>query len=265
MRKTYFLFLVFLTFNVIISQPEWVSKTPSGFSNDYFVGKGTSYNSKAEAAQAAFEDAIKSIMRNNTIVVNYSVDNKIYSTQTSVDETTRLEVVRKSAEELKIDGTSKTMKGLKEVETYYEFNNNSYTAWVLVNLPKKNPLSPPSSFSPIWRSFLLPGWGQLYKEETFKGISFVVLSLSGLTGGFVFNQLSQDATNKAMSSRTQATRDFYNQQTKDYDTYSKISFITAGVFYLWSLIDAITVKQDNLYVFLDNSKNGTALGFCIRF
>ncbi|TSA26327.1 MAG: hypothetical protein D4R68_07580 [Ignavibacteriales bacterium] len=251
MRKIYFLFLFCLSSIVIYSQPEWVSKTPSGYLNDYFVGKGTSNTSKTEAARMAFEDAVISIMRNNTIVVDYSMNNKIYSTQTSVDDNTRMEVVRKAAEELKIDGNSKTMKGLKEVETYYESNSNSYVAWVLVNLPKKLPISPPSSFSPVWRSLLLPGWGQLYKEETFKGLSFMVLSLGGIAGGFVFNQLSQDATNKANSSRTQVSRDFYNQQTKDYDTYSKISFITAGIIYLWSLIDAIAVRQDNLFVLID--------------
>jgi len=246
MKLIFFLLIVCATMNDIYSQPEWVSKTPSGYLNDYFVGKGTSINSKTEAAQLAFEDAVILIMRNNTITVEYSTDNKIYSTQTNINDSTKYEVVRKAAEELKINGNSKTMKGLKEVETYYELNGNSYVAWVLVDLPKKSPISPPSSFSPIWRSCLLPGLGQLYSDKTFKGISFMVLSLGGIAGGFVFNQLSQDASNNAISSKTQVRRDFYNQQTKDYDTYSKISFITAGAFYLWSLVDAIAVKPNNL-------------------
>ena len=202
MKKFFFVFVVALS-SICFSQPEWISKTPSGYLNDYFVGKGTSYNSKAEAAQFAFEDAIISIMRNNTINVEYSMDNKVFSTQTNINDEIKSEIVRKAAEELKINGNSKIMKGLKETETYYEINGNAYVAFALVCLPKKNSISPPSSFSPIWRSFLLPGWGQLYKEETFKGISFMILSVGGVASGFVFNQLSEDASNKAFSARTQ--------------------------------------------------------------
>ena len=93
----------------------------------------------------------------------------------------------------------------------------------------------------------------------------MVLSLGGLAGGFIFKQLSEDATNKAFSARTQTVRDFYNGQTKDYDTYSKISFITAAAIYIWNFIDAIIVKQDNLYVFMDKSDLGTKLCLNISF
>lgn len=243
--------LSLLIANLILAQPEWVNKIPPGYLNDYFVGKGTSSTSKTDAAQNAFEDAIVSIMRNNFITVSYSQDDKIISTQISKDDEATLEIIRKSAQELRIEGQSKTIQNLKEVETYYETTNSNYVAWVLVNLPKQNPISPPTAFSPVWRSMLIPGWGQLYKDETFKGISFMTLSLGGVAGGFIFAELSQDATNKALSSRTQETRDFYNNEAKNYNTFSTISFIAAGVFYAWSLIDAIIVKQDNLYVILN--------------
>jgi len=240
--------LVLSLISICYAQPKWITKIPAGYINDYFVGKGTSSNSKIEAAQSAFEDAIISIMRNNSVDVQYSLDSKIYTTQSDKRGELNLEVVRKAAEELKINGNSKTIKGLKEVETFQEKNGNNFVAWVLVNLPKKNPISPPSSFSPVWRSFLLPGWGQLYTEETFKGVSFMVLTLGGVAGGVVFKQLSEDATQKAFSSRTQKVRDFYNNESKNYNTYSKISLIAAGGFYLWSLLDAIILKQDDLYV-----------------
>ncbi len=250
------LYLISLIFcSNIISQPEWVNKTPSGYLNDYFVGKGTSTSSKSEASQRAFEDAIISIMRNNTITINYSEKDIILSEQKSKNDDVQLEIVRKSAQELRINGESKLIKNLKEVETYYETNGNKYEAWVLVNLPKKDPISPPNAFSPVWRSFLLPGWGQLYKEETFKGVSFMVLSLGGIAGGFIFNELSKDAVNKANSSRTQIRRDFFNNEAKNYNTYSTIGFITAGVFYIWSLVDAIIYKQKDLYVSIYPSAN----------
>jgi len=239
----------------LISQPGWVSKIPPGYLNDYFVGKGTSTLSKSEASQHAFENAIISIMRNNVITVEYAEKDIILSEQKNKNDDLQLEIVRKSAQELSITGESKLIKNLKEVETYYENNNGKFEAWVLVILPKKNPISPPNSFSPVWRSLFLPGWGQLYKEETFKGISFMILSLGGIAGGFVFNELSKEASSNALSARTQARRDFFNNEAKNYNTYSTISFIASGVFYAWSLVDAIIYKQKDLYVLLNNSTN----------
>jgi hypothetical protein len=255
---------VILFFNIIYAQPEWVNKTPSGYLNDYFVGKGSSSGSKTEASQKAFEDAIVSIIRNSSIQVKYSQDDKVLSTQTSKGDEVNYEEVRKSAQELQITGESKTIKGLKEVETYYESKNNNYVAWVLVNLPKRNPLLPPPRFSPVWRSILLPGWGQLYKDETFKGLSFMTLIIGGIAGGFVLSELSKSSTDNANSSRTQVRRDFFNNEAKNYNTYSIVSFIVAGVFYSWSLIDAIAVKQDNLYIYIQQNGSETQLAFNFR-
>lgn len=243
--------LLFIGSEFIFSQPVWYYKVPAGYLNDYFVGRGYSANSKTEASQIAFEDAIKSIMRNHTITVNLSEQYSTSSIDAVLDDKNKSEVIRKTVQELSISGESKTIKNLKEVETYFEEKDNRYEAWTLVSLPKKNPITPPSSFSPVWRSVLLPGWGQLYKEETFKGLSFMILSLGGVAGGFVFNQLSHDANHNALSSRTQARRDYYNNESKNYNTYSAVSFISAAVFYSWSLIDAIAVKQKDLYVNLN--------------
>jgi hypothetical protein len=264
--KVIYPIVITLIFPIFIySQPEWIYKIPSGSINDYFVGKGTSRISKTEAARLAFENAVVLIMQNNTITAEYSFSNKIYSTQTNIDEEIKYKIVRNAVEELKISGSSTTIKGLKEVETYYEKNYGSYVSWVLVSLPKKEPISPPSPFSPIWRSFLFPGWGQLYKHETIKGISFLSISVVGLAGGLIFKQLSIVASDKAFSAHTQNVRDFYNNDSKNYNTYSKISFIVSGAFYLWSLIDAIVVKQDNIYVNLDKEKNNTYLCVSLRF
>jgi hypothetical protein len=241
-----------------------MNKPPSGYLNDYFVGRGSSSNSKSAASQLAFENAISSIIKNHSITVDYTEQNTVISEQTLSDQNNSMEIVRRSAQELNLKGESKIIKGLKEVETYYEWNSNIYEAWVLISFPKKNPISPPNSFSPVWRSFLLPGWGQLYKNQSFKGVSFMTLTLSGVAGGFVFNILSNDATNKAVSARTQARRDFFNSEAKNFNTYSTISFIAAGVFYAWNLVDAIIVKQDNLYVILEDGEI-KGLSFIVNF
>jgi len=260
-----FLISILFPFWFLTAQPDWVYKTPPGYLNDFFVGRGTSKISKTEAVQFALEDAISSIIKNGQIK-NQETENFTESkTEVFKDgESVSFDVISKIAKEIIIEGSSRTISNLKEVERYTEQNGLYSDAYVLVSIPKSVPLSPPNSFSPVWRSMLIPGWGQLYKEETFKGISFMTLFLGGVAGGFIFSALSEDATNKANSSRTQIVRDFYNNEAKNYNTYSTISFITAGVFYVWSLVDAIIVKQDNLYVFLDPDSEEVKILFRIN-
>jgi len=265
-RLTVLIFFNILLGSNIFSQPNWINKIPEGYRNDFFVGRGISKTSNAEAVQFALEDAIGSIIKNGRINIR-SIENYNEQTNESFSEgkSASMDVVSKIAKEIIVEGSSRTIYNLKEVETYTEQNNNYYEAYVLVSIPKANPKNLPTAFSSVWRSTLLPGWGQLYKDETFKGLSFMTFTLGGIASGFVFNELSNDAKNKAFSARTQVRRDFYNNQKKDFRTYSTISFIAAGAFYSWSLIDAIAVKQDNLYVELKQDNDYSSIGIAFRF
>ena len=259
------MFITLMNCISIIAQPSWVIKPPQGYLNDFYTGRGFSKVSKAEALESAVLSAIGTIVKNGNIKVSVNETLNSTSTEKLGTEGLSLTIVDKIAKDINVTGESTIIEGLKQVEFYTETNDNGYTSWVLVSIPKLNPLSPPSSFSPIWRSLLLPGWGQLYKEETFKGVSFMTLTLGGVAAGFIFNQLSIDAHNSAKSSRTQARRDFYNNDAKNNSTYSNISFISAGVVYAWGLIDAIIVKQENLFVHVDGSKNGVGVLLSINF
>lgn len=259
--KLIFVFIFFASFGNIFAQPEWAIKIPPGYENDYFVGKGVSSNSRAEASSTALADALTKIVKTGTIKV--SVNETITSniTETNWD----LERIDKIVREINVTGKSTTVKGLKEVESYIEINDGLFEAWVLVSIPKKYKIEPPSKYSAVWRSVILPGWGQFYKDDTFKGFSFMFLTIGSITSGFVFNELSKEATNNALSSRTQARRDFFNDQAKQFNTFSTISFISAAVFYTWNIVDATIVKQDNLYVNIENNGDENRVMLSFRF
>jgi len=248
-----YIFLIASIINNLYAQPDWVTKTPSGYINDYYIGKGTSYNSRAEAIQYALENAIGLIIKNGQITIKGTEKYNETTTEKSKNgDNISFDVVSQIAKEIIVEGSSQTVSNLREVERYSELNGNYYNAYVLVSIPKEKPIPLPSKFSPIWRSFIVPGWGQLYKGESFKGISFMVMCLGGAASGFVFNELSNDANKKALASRTQVRRDFFNNESKNYSTYSTIGFITAGVFYVWSLLDAFIVEQSDLYLYVFN-------------
>lgn len=261
MRATIILFLIGFS-SLGLAQPIWVSRVPEGFENDFFTGRGASSTSLVEAEQAALLNAVSEAIQNKSITIQVNKSLHSVTRETTTDFYQADELVK----EINIYGESQTLTGLKRVETYHENNRGLYEAWVLISFPKINPTEPPTTSSQIWRSFLLPGWGQIHTNQTWKGLFFTVATLSGVTGGVVFDQLSKDSKVKASGSRTQARRDFFNDETKNFNTISKIAFISAGVLYIWNVTDAITVKPDEwLYVDLKQEGNKWVAGITLKF
>lgn len=241
-----------------------MNKIPQSYALDFVIGSGSSSFSEPDAEKFAYRNAIQQITYNKEVLSEPLLDKiEYYSKQTDESNVRKNERILELEDGMQITGASTVIKDIKIWEKCSKYENGVYSVWILVSTPKENPISPPSSFSPVWRSFLLPGWGQLYKEETFKGISFMTLCLGGVAGGLVFDVLSKNAANNASSSRTQPRRDFFNDEADNYSTFSTISFITAGVFYVWSLFDAIMVKQDILYMMLNQKGENTV--FSISF
>lgn len=260
--------LLIITLTIIIdskiyfAQKSWLYQTPSGYINEFFVGMGSSTESESEAEDVAIKNAFKNIAFSKGIIIEpSSTIMKVISKRINNKTEKTIEI----ADSIKVTTLTTIVKSFRIWDKFYKYENGIYSFWVLVSIPKENQISPPTAISTIWRSFIIPGWGQLYKEESLKGIFFMVSGIGGVATGIILKQLSIDSENNALNSRTQARRDYYNDQTKTYDTFSKISFIVAGVAYVWSLIDAITVPYSNLYVNLEQIKNNTVLSICYRF
>ncbi|MDP2208418.1 MAG: hypothetical protein Q8K98_06555 [Bacteroidota bacterium] len=233
--------------------PRWIDETPKGYLNDYFIGIGTSDSSYSDAHEKALVDAIYRIQQSREIVVTASQRDTSYLIQRNLNNNQSIELVRKSARELAIDGKSITIRGLIEEERYQETEGTSYTFWSLVKIPKtKGFESPPSSFSPVWRSTLLPGWGQLYKGQNTKGFLIAGTEVILVSAAFIFHNLKLTAKTDAENSRTQALRDYYNDQTNLYEDISLGCFIAAGAIYIFNISDAISSEGEKVYV--ENNK-----------
>ena len=227
--------------------PDWVRKPPKGYIHDYYMGKGVSKTSRAESVSLANEDAVVSIVKTGKLTVYFSEHDSTGYEQRGFDANAEMNMILKTAREVNITGESKTIKGLKLVETYSEYNQGYYESWVLVSVPKTHPLDMPSSVSNTLKSAVIPGWGQFSRGSKVKGVTFLTLTAGTLISGFVLNELSNNASKDAQSSRTQQRRDFYNEQARTYNTFSLISFIAAVGFYIWNVADAIAIKEEVVY------------------
>ena len=238
---TLFLFTSFFFIGCTSSRPLWIEETPKGYENDYFVGNGTSDKSETDAHEQAVTNAIQRINQSGEIEVSSSEKTNSNTKETFRNGTSDLQRTDEIAKEILVQGKSTTINGLVEDERFHEWNGAQHSFWSLVKIPKKNNIeSSPTKFSPVWRSAIIPGWGQYFKGEKTKGYSFIGAEVLLVPSGIIFNNLGVDAEANKFSSRTQTLRDYYDDQSKLYYNVSLGCFIAAGAVYVYNVVDAIS-------------------------
>lgn len=233
-------------------RPQWIRETPSGFINDYFVGVGRSTHSESDARNLALANALQKIVQSGTIHLRSSQEIKTQSKEIFKNgESLSLESVDNIVNEIRVDGESETIKGLREEEYYTEESNGNYIVWSLVKIPKKQPKTdaPPARVDAVWRSTILPSWGQFYKKEYTKGYFIVGGTAVFLTSGFVFSNLKITAESDAKNSRTQVLRDYHNENANTYNNVSLACFIAATAIYVYNVVDAVAAEGEKVYVY----------------
>ena len=116
----------------------------------------------------------------------------------------------------------------------------------------------PDNSSALWRSAILPGWGQFYKNRNGRGTLIVVgETLTLAAGGLsLYNELTQ----KNIMDNPEVSYQDYIAAEKSYEQWNTarhISFITAAVIYSLNLVDAYLTpaKSQNNIVFTPNVMN----------
>lgn len=112
--------------------------------------------------------------------------------------------------------------------------------------------------SALWRSAVLPGWGQFYKDRNGRGTLIVIgETLTLAAGGLsLYNELNQ----KSIMDKPEVSYQDYIAAEKSYEQWNTarhISFITAAVIYSLNLVDAYLTpaKSQNNIVFTPNVMN----------
>ena len=223
------------------SRPSWTTKTPKGIQNDYYVGFGESRISLAEAKRLAIGNAVQSIIEERSLSAESSLMTK------------RSYEINQVIDEVSIKGKSSTIEGLRQNEYYYETWNeenspNRYIFWVLASVPKDDPDNIPSTYSPLFKSLVVPGWGQYSNGHGRKGLFILSTEILTISGAIITNELSKNANEDAMGAQTQELRDWYNDRS---DNYYKASFtlcLVATSVYLWNTVDALVSDPRDLFV-----------------
>lgn len=245
---------LFLT--ICYSQPKWIYDTPSGYSNDYYVASGSSNKSESDARQIAFTNVIQKVIQNGNITINASqtiANNFLEKFRNG--ESLSLDVISQIQNEMKISGESQTIRGLKEEESYTQYESGLYIVWLLVKTPKRYPLpyTEPSKFWLVIRS-LGPSVEQFHKGETTKGFLIAGGTATFVVSGIVFSNLKVTAESDARNSRTQVLRDYYNDNANTYNNISLACFVATAALYIYNIVDALATDGKKVYVLETQSK-----------
>ena len=255
--------------------PQWTKSTPIGRYYNYFNGLGTSINSLSNAKKIAISDALSTIVLQGTV----EVDSKIF---TSISENTEINgkninaTVKDSViSEVMLNGHSSYISDMRIEEEYWQTRKSGkdilYEYWILLRIPKPKyiNLNIPSQkgygFAPVWRSAIIPGWGQFHKGEPQKGWRFLISETFCASSFFVSNYFSHNYSRKAENERDYDKRKFYNDWSNRSYTIGTVSGIVAGAIYIYNVFDSVTAKGAKRYAFQNSSSSLLSFSFFIDF
>lgn len=247
-----FLTLILSSFVLLASEkPKWIEQKPEGYTHDYFVGVGTSSVSEANARNAALANAMFRVIQNGSISIEGTQTIKSSTTEYFRDgNSVNSSVIDTIINEIKVTGHSTIVKGLSEEEYFTENLSGTITVWSLIKLPKAKPRKdlPPQKSDAIWRSILVPSWGQFFKGDETKG--YVIATSLALTipAGVILGSLKENAEADAHNARTQSLRDYYTEQSNSFNTAQIACYSIAGAVYLYNIVDAIVSPGEKIYV-----------------
>jgi TM2 domain-containing membrane protein YozV len=143
------------------------------------------------------------------------------------------------------------------IDEYHMRQYGSYKVYMLVQMAKHpdyayEQVNVTDRYSSGAR-FIVPGWAQMYKGQTLKG----VVMLGGVVAcgiGAVYCESNRSDYKNKMKEQPQFAKD-YNTKANNYETARNICIGGAAAFYLWNIIDGIAAKGKKR-VIIKNSYGG---------
>ncbi|MFZ4798697.1 MAG: DUF5683 domain-containing protein [Bacteroidia bacterium] len=229
-------------------KPVWFEEKPQSEIFLYYIGFSNDVSLQT-AKQYAVNDVIQQLSNEGKFTI--TVESK-----TKISNQTENQNVNSSIDfEATINNTGEkiSIRGLRIEEEYWQRRNGKYEYWVLIRKPKQEntdvnfQMKQGYGMSALWRSMIIPGWGQLFKKEKKKGIMIFSGEAICILGAVISeNQRSSNWT-KSIQTRTVSLKKSYLSDADTWENTRNI-FIAGGIgIYLYNLIDVITSKGAKKY------------------
>jgi len=116
--------------------------------------------------------------------------------------------------------------------------------------------------APLWRSAILPGWGQSLNGEPEKGMALGAVTLGCLAGAAYSYLQAQSAYSEYSSLGSNSSRAQFDDaygRTQDWGTANHVLYALFGAFYAYTLVDAALDAKPVLEPSLSLSRRGAMM------
>lgn len=246
-----------------IAKTQWMGGDFPVKSNDSYsfrIGEGTG-STLFEARKIALENLVFELAKNNGVQINTVTElgveyHKIGEKETIVDlfdqKTTfkgkpfkvALYKVDEYWEQIKINGSTE-FRCWKLFEVSNNPSNYSF---------KDVPFSSKYGIAPVWRSALVPGWGQLYKKDKAKGLKFLIGEGLLVSGIFISEYFRKSYYNKAVETKNIDARRSYYSYSDSFTIMRNGFCIAAVIVYIYNLVDVMTAKGAKRYAYFNTNR-----------
>jgi len=235
-------------------KPTW--PTESIYFN-YYSGLGVSSSSLSSAKKQAITDALFEINMSKKVLIGSKLETKISEKATTVGGKTDIASIDEAVLEVFTKGETTLIENLSIEDYFWQSSKTKqgikYEYWVLLKVPKPKYTGQDImakqgyGISPIWKSAIIPGWGQRHKGESKKGSKFLIATASAGAATFISFYMNDSYSQKAINEHDVDNRKFYNKWSNQSYTIGIISGLITGGLYGYNIFDAITAPGAKKY------------------
>ena len=233
--------------------PPWVKGNLPPKSNDSYTfmisdGSGASVS---EAQKDADLMLVSNLMRSAGVTITGNQIEKMFVTSHNdqVDEK------QESAYQYELTYGDVTVS-FRAVDRYYTQKGNNIEVKTLYEVAK-NPLKVrydaveyTTSYGArgLWRSAIIPGWGQMYKKQYVKGSLIFVAEAALVTSALIYENQRTSYRNKAAATSDTNAIKFYQNHANTSKNIRNGLIAGAAAVYVYNIVDAIVSKGKIRYV-----------------
>lgn len=274
------LLLLFSFTDSYAKEPNWIHKPPQPLNYTYtFV----TINADARSLNEGRKECLQMLSLDrgllNTLTMTYKSEDKIVGEQQYKDGIFSEDLNEKSIEVITYEGKPIQLKA-KIVDEYFN-NNNLTTLYQVATIP--NPYFDETYVTTkygghgVWRSAIVPGWGQLYKGSKLKGGLIMGGTVATIGGIIVTDCVRSDYVRKISKTKSVEIKRAYATKADHYAMGRNVCIGALAALYIYNIIDAavapgarrVVVKdrKDRRYSFLPSTTDdgGPALSAFMRF
>lgn len=235
-------------------KPQWMRHTPAAKTYGICYVPVTVYSTDWQSASTlALNELTKYLPRNWNVSTVTDVERESYMEREGADKIGTNKRTQTYRLHVRNEGEPVTIR-CKEVDSYWEETfiggNNQLKHTILYQVIAPNTMTDfeqtittsQYGIHGLWRSMIVPGWGQFYKGSKAKGAMFLG-GTAALAGGMVYCQ-SRIANNRSLAAQTYNPEHLriYSRRISNFSTARNVCIGATAALYVWNLVDAVVAS-----------------------